>query len=215
MSPEHINNAIGVIQDYIDVIIEEQLNLNMEYDTDWIPNYNKNQFILAATDEVGEIQDELTQFTKFFGADRKANFASALEEFIDVVHFYTTRVIMVERAGSNIALAPVPRSVPSSVNDWVIDLYRAMSDKTSASRQVLVKMLLDASYIFDITPDVLLTAYLHKNRKNHIRAKSGAMNSDVLDVKETEMSTFDFLRSNNWVSLSAEQFNAKLTTLHS
>lgn len=200
-----------VVQDYVNDILTEQEALNAVYDPNWVQNYDDNKFTLAAIREIVEISDELSMFSHFFGARDKYNFHLAIEEFVDVIHFYATRVL---RAGKQASYAPNAPQTPTSVTNWLHTLTHQVSAK-NASVVVLHNMISTACFIFDLTPDTLLVAYLHKNRKNHERAKAGAMNHDIQELKNSEMSTFDFLRSEHWFSLTAEQYNAKMAEYHS
>lgn len=196
-----------VIYNYIPDIIEEQEHLNSAYDLNWRATYSPSKFSLAAIDEIKEIKDELSSFCNFFGKAEKENFHLALEETVDVIHFYATRVI-VESPDSD--LTPYACDVETkSVSEWV-RLMAAICTAPQANTIRLAQIIYMACNIFDVTPDLMLVAYLHKNRKNHKRAAAGAISQDVKHIKQSELSTFEFLRSESWISLTQEMFNAKL-----
>lgn len=203
MKPE----TADIIYDYLPNILEEQEALNNAYDPNWRETYSSSKFALAAVDEIKEIKDELSSFCNFFGKADKENFHLALEETVDVIHFYATRVI-VESPDSD--LTPYACDTETkSVSEWV-RLMAAICTAPQANCTRLIQIIYMACNIFDVTPDLMLVAYLHKNRKNHKRAEAGAISQDVKHIKQSELSTFEFLRSESWISLTQEMFNAKL-----
>lgn len=189
-------------------IRQQQVLLNDMYEPNWRTQYEVDKLALSACSEFNEMLEEIKGVWKFYGSSYQNDWAGALEEYIDVVHFMAT-----------IELCNGADPVYDDASDVVMRSWDSTSFNSRKSRLlVLIKnnmkrggflqLLSHGCRLFRLTPEQLLVAYLHKNKKNQARAKAGALTRDIKDIKELEQSTFDYMFENGFISLSREEYNS-------
>lgn len=192
-------------------IRQQQALLNDMYSPDWRETYEAPKVTLSACQEFNEMLDEVKGAWKFYGAHFQNDWAAALEEFIDIVHFMATA------EWCNGAQPCYDDAAPVVISQW----FNAVKVKRSQSwllskihsnmkRGGFLQMLAIGCMTFRLTPEQLLVAYLHKNKKNQARAQAGAISRDVDDLKAVEQSTFDYMYENGFISMTREEYNAKV-----
>lgn len=190
-------------------IRQQQALLNDMYSPNWRETYQADKLSLSACEEFSEMLSEVKGAWKFYGANYQNDWAAALEEFIDVVHFMAT-----------VELCPLPSpifddSVEVVSHIWAVSSHARNSALLKAvsmtmRRGCFLQLLANGCRLFQLTPEQLLVAYLHKNKKNQARAQAGAINRDVDDIKAAEQSTFDYMYENGFISMTREEYNSKV-----
>lgn len=190
-------------------IRQQQAMLNDMYCLEWRKSYQADKLALSACQEFNEMLNEVKGAWKFYGKNYQNDWAAALEEFIDVVHFMAT----VELCPLESPLYEGSEEVVSQV--WMISLHAKNFALLKAINLVMrrgcfLQLLANGCRLFRLTPEQLLVAYLHKNKKNQARAQAGAISRDVDDLKAVEQSTFDYMYENGFISMTREEYNAKV-----
>lgn len=198
--------TIDTVNSYVDIILKEQAYLNTLYKQDWKDTYKAKDFIVSSIGELVELSDELKYFTKFFGGKSDCNFHLALEEFTDILHFMATRLLLEKYSTNN---KEFTYQVPNDIQGFIIEINRNIINPTY-SKFLFFELFLLGCRLFRVTPDLMLTAYLHKNSKNKIRAGAGALDFDVSSLKAKETPTYDYLFSSGFTSKHHDEFNASL-----
>lgn len=188
-------------------IRQQQLLLNDMYSPDWRDTYQADKIILSAAMEFSEMLEEVKGAWKFYGTQYQNDWATALEEFVDIVHFMAT-VEWCKRADPAYV-----NETPIVISTW-IRVLKGKSQSYILSKLhgniksgTFVQLLAVGCKLFRLTPEQLLVAYLHKNKKNQARAQAGALTHDVKELKASEQSTFDYLYQNGFISLTREEYN--------
>lgn len=189
-------------------IRQQQAMLNDMYSPDWRETYQADKITLSATMEFSEMLDEVKGSWKFYGTQYQNDWAAALEEFVDIVHFMAT----VEWC--NGASPVYDNASPVVISAWARGALRGKSQSYLLSsihrnmkRGSFLQLLAFGCMTFKLTPEQLLVAYLHKNKKNQTRAQAGAISRDVGDIKAAEQSTFDYMYQNGFISMTRDEYN--------
>lgn len=202
------------VNTYLHDIIKEQKVLNPLYHPDWESTYNDKSLMISAIGELVELSNELPHFTKFFGGYTKTNFHLALEEFVDILHFMATRVILSGNESGKTKVVVDPEVIKSfSVNDFILKFN---SNILTPEYKLIDfhELFIYGCHMFKVSPDLMLTAYLHKNSKNKLRAMAGAHDFDIKDIKDSEICTYDFLFGSSFIKEEKDEYNARLRSAY-
>lgn len=218
---------ISSARDYVRRILVEQIKLNTAYDPMWRKSISLEDYCISQLDELIEMKNELESSVKFFGSKKPNNWCKALEEFVDVLHFSAGSYVLGLEQEDDKAIAIIQdRWIPffevediflderSTVKTMMVELANIVSLHGKEQERTKGCYVLDVfvcgCQLFEITPEQLLMAYLHKNRKNHVRANNGAFSGDVSLIKAAEIPTYQWLYENSYVSKTEEEFNQLL-----
>lgn len=191
----------------------QQAVLNDMYSIDWRDKYKRENILLSTFAEYSELLDEVKGVWKFYGSRYENDWAAALEEYVDIVHFMATVDLLAHKKD-----LVVCDFVEREVQRWMC-YYGAIKDRAqlliSLKKRLdhhggFVQMLGLGCALFQLTPEQLLVAYLHKNKKNQARAQAGAINRDIASIKASEEPTFDFLFQNGFISVTRDEYNLKV-----
>lgn len=191
-------------------IRQQQALLNDMYSPNWRETYQADKLTLSASVEFSEMLDEVKGAWKFYGAQYQNDWAAALEEFVDIVHFMATAewcngASPIYDNASSVVLSTWIRVLRGKPQSYLLSkIHRNMK------RGSFLQLLAVGCMTFLLTPEQLLVAYLHKNKKNQARAQAGAINRDVDDIKAAEQSTFDYMYENGFISMTREEYNSKV-----
>lgn len=185
-------------------IFTAQRELNSLYNPNWQVEYEPFRIRIAAVRELAEMLDELKGVHAFFGAKKESDYAKGLEEFIDVVHFMATRTLLMYDCLSapQVESLFLPKDEVSNL-DAMITLVA-----TGYYFNDIVRLLAFGCSLFNISPEHMLVAYLHKNRKNRSRAMNGAADRDI--DKSQEQATYDYMYEKGFFADTAEQYNIRM-----
>ncbi|MGL4353168.1 MAG: dUTP diphosphatase [Aeromonas popoffii] len=185
-------------------IFTAQRELNSLYNQNWEVEYDSVRIRIAAVREMAEMLDELKGIHTFFGSKKDSDYAKGLEEFIDVVHFMATRTLLMYQATTN------PQVDLLFIPDSEVAILDAMVGLVAAGYffNDIVRLLAHGCSLFNVTPEHMLVAYLHKNRKNRSRALNGAASRDI--DKSQEQSTYDYMYEKGFFADTAEQYNLRM-----
>lgn len=208
------------VLEYIEDILKEQEKLNSLFEENWLNVYTDDKLSLSCIDEFNELVSELTKFTRFYGETKKSNFDKAFEEYIDIVHFYSTRVLLSKKVIEDYELCvatqlkKVMSSNKSDICDELLYLHNLLV-QPAVRKSSLCGIIALGGKIFDLSVDAIFTAYLHKNSKNVMRSRCLDDKVALDALKRSEKGTYDYLYESNIVSLSPSEFNDKLTWIYS
>ena len=204
MSNVFPNSTLVALSSIAGEIFSAQQELNFLYNPDWRVEYDPVKVRIAAVREMAEMLDELKGIHTFFGSKKESDYAKGLEEFIDVVHFMATRTLLMYECDREPQVDSmfIPPNEVSNL-DAMVNLVASgyyFND--------IVRLLGCGCTLFNITPEHMLVAYLHKNRKNRARALNGAASRDI--DKSQEQPTYDFMYENGFFADTAEQYNLRM-----
>lgn len=190
-------------------IRQQQAMLNDMYSPDWRETYKREKILLSTFAEYSEMLDEVKGVWKFYGSHYQNDWAAALEEYADIVHFMATVDLLSRKedlAVSDYYESEVLRQLQyySSIADRAQLL---VSLKKHLDHGGWIQLLSVGCSLFKLTPEQLLVAYLHKNKKNQARAQAGAISRDIGDIKASEQSTFDYMYQNGFISMTRDEYN--------
>lgn len=188
-------------------IRQQQALLNDMYSPDWRETYQVDKIILSAAAEFSEMLEEVKGAWKFYGTHYQNDWATALEEFVDIVHFMATvelcsGVVTTYEDVSLVVSSAWNRTLKGKSQSYLLSkIHRNMK------RGSFLQLLTAGCMTFRLTPEQLLVAYLHKNKKNQARAQAGAISRDISDIKASEQSTFDYMYQNGFISMARDEYN--------
>lgn len=204
MSKVYPEATLVAISSIVGEIFSAQRELNCLYNKEWETEYDPVRIRIAAVREMAEMLDELKGIHTFFGSKKSSDYAKGLEEFIDVVHFMATRTLLMYVCQRNpeVEVLQVPISEVYNLEAMVTLVA------TGYYFNDIVRLLALGCSLFNITPEHMLVAYLHKNRKNRARALNGAASRDI--DKSQEQSTYDYMYEKGFFADTAEQYNNRM-----
>jgi dimeric dUTPase (all-alpha-NTP-PPase superfamily) len=182
------------------------------YSPDWRETYQADKIILSTFAEFSEMLEEVKGAWKFYGSHFQNDWAAALEEYADIVHFMATVDLLSSKEGLTIC-----DFVEREVYRWM-QYYSSVEShaqllcklKKQLDHGGWLQVLIIGCNLFHLTPEQLLVAYLHKNKKNQARAQAGAISRDIGDIKASEQSTFNYMYQNGFISMTREEYNSKV-----
>lgn len=221
MRNQLLNNSDRlVLMSVVQEIFKAQDTLNDVYNVNWRTEYNSQSVDFAANGEFIELLEEVQPHWKFYGSVKPSNWGKALEEFIDVVHFKACSVLLkhgqnplhtLHRTDVDSMIRVFDNSLSSNVPETK-DLLSMVGKLIFDDRvQSFQNLLVVGCRLFDISPDHLLVAYLHKNRKNTIRASNGAASVDVDHIKHSELGTFEYMYQHGFLADNSEEYNERMS----
>lgn len=192
-------------------ILREQASLNDRYNPEWMKLYAADNIGYHIADELTEMNSEISFAWKIFGKTN-SDFAKALEEFIDVVHFSATKQLLTAHQNNKDIV-----SCSCYIPEDKATLILALNDINDINRgdghfghlPKFQRLIACGCVFFSLTPSQMLVAYLHKNKKNHARVDLGAATSEI--DKSSELPTYEYLFKNSFVTQSAGEFNKSLS----
>lgn len=190
-------------------IRQQQAMLNDMYSPDWRETYKREKILLSTFAEYSEMLDEVKGVWKFYGSHYQNDWAAALEEYADIVHFMATVDLLSSK--KDLVMCDY---VEREVHRW-LQYYKSVESlpqllcnlKKQLDHGGWLQVLIIGCTLFRLTPEQLLVAYLHKNKKNQARAQAGAISRDIGDIKASEQSTFDYMYQNGFISMTRDEYN--------
>lgn len=198
----NLKNDVG---SYVAEITAMQVSLNERYNKKWMSEYSAFGLRVAMLDEFNEMCDEITHIHRFFGDKTKHNYAAALEEFIDIVHFFTTYAYFHAADPDGVS----EQFEPTESDQKLYCLEFILSQLTTSDRNISLLQLLTAGCVlFDLTMAQMFCAYAHKNSKCVSRAEAGAAHKEI--DKSKEVGTYQALFDMKLVFENVESYNERL-----
>lgn len=204
------------IKDAVKEILTHQSALNSMYDSNWRQNYDNRKVMFATVEEFIEMTSEIKNVVRFYGTPSQSRWDKAVEEFVDVLHFCASMALCADPdAINNLESVDTQALLLSELGsgDQLEDLYRLFLTilgigMAPPSMVSLICVFVIGCNVFGFTPDQMLVAYLHKNKKCQARAAKGAANKDV--DKSQEQGTYQYLYEKGFVSETAEEYNTRM-----
>jgi len=208
-------------------ILKEQEDLNHLYDKNW----NQTElwkYRIAAVREFNEMLDELPSVHKFYGSPKPSDWAMALEEFVDVLHFAASMYMRTAASKTfedfqhyfdSVGVHRTHKDIQDRLDtintaldfkgQHISSLFDilATTNATSGEYSFITLFVIGCS-MFDVSVDHMFVAYLHKNIKNRSRAKSGAMSKDI--DKSKEVGTYQYMHDQQLFADTAEEYNERM-----